>query len=75
MRELEKLLKDLNLAIAKIKEIDCKVKARVKSDVLEGDKIEKVSAKALMAKIPDTPKTTIERLLNVQKHVVTEITG
>ncbi|KAJ9059908.1 hypothetical protein DSO57_1036617, partial [Entomophthora muscae] len=60
MRELEKLLKDLNLAIAKIKDIDCKVK----------DKIDKVSGKALMAKMPETPKTTIERLLNVQKTVI-----
>ena len=70
MRELEKLLKDLNLAIAKIKDIDRKVKAKVKSAVLEGDKIDKVSAKALMSKMPDTPKKTIERLLNIQKTVV-----
>ncbi|KAJ9053524.1 hypothetical protein DSO57_1038380 [Entomophthora muscae] len=46
-------LNDLKLAIAKIKDIDCKVKAKVKAAVLTGDKINKVSAKALMAKIPD----------------------
>ncbi|KAJ9079550.1 hypothetical protein DSO57_1034403 [Entomophthora muscae] len=45
MRELEKLLKDLDLVIAKIKDIDRKVKAKVKSAVLTGDKIDKVSAK------------------------------
>ncbi|KAJ9049296.1 hypothetical protein DSO57_1026083 [Entomophthora muscae] len=63
MRELKKLLKDLNSAIAKIKDIDRKIKAKVKAAVLTGDKIDKVSAKALMAKMPDTPKITIERLL------------
>ncbi|KAJ9066768.1 hypothetical protein DSO57_1006379 [Entomophthora muscae] len=52
IRELEKLLKDLNLAIAKIKDIDCKVKAKFKDVILTGDKINMVSAKALMAKIP-----------------------
>ncbi|KAJ9064886.1 hypothetical protein DSO57_1025609 [Entomophthora muscae] len=70
MRELEKLLKDINLAIAKIKDIDRKVKAKVKAAVLTGDKIKKVSTKALMAKMPDTPKTPIERLLNIQKHIL-----
>ncbi|KAJ9053140.1 hypothetical protein DSO57_1027237 [Entomophthora muscae] len=70
MRELEKLLKDLDLAIAKIKDIDSKVKAKVKSAVLDGDKIDKVFTKALMTKIPDTPEKTIERLLNIQKTVV-----
>ena len=44
MSKLEKLLKDLDLAIAKIKEIDRKVKEKVKSAILEGDKIKKVSA-------------------------------
>ncbi|KAJ9066694.1 hypothetical protein DSO57_1007194 [Entomophthora muscae] len=68
-RELEKLLKDFDSAIAEIKEIDRKVKARVKSAVLEGEKIDKVSAKALMTKIPDSPEKTIERLLNIQKNV------
>ncbi|KAJ9062836.1 hypothetical protein DSO57_1006284 [Entomophthora muscae] len=38
MRESEKLLKDLDSAIAEIKDIDRKIKARVKSAVLEGDK-------------------------------------
>ncbi|KAJ9088013.1 hypothetical protein DSO57_1027295 [Entomophthora muscae] len=70
MRELEKLLKDLDSAIAEIKEIDCNVKARVKSAVLEGDKIDKVSTKALMAKTPETLEKTIECALNVQKSVV-----
>ncbi|KAJ9049212.1 hypothetical protein DSO57_1027060 [Entomophthora muscae] len=70
MRELKKLLKDLDSAIAEIKEIDLKVKARVKSAVLEGGKIDKVSTKALMAKILDTPEKTIEHLLNIQKTVV-----
>ncbi|KAJ9078747.1 hypothetical protein DSO57_1003605 [Entomophthora muscae] len=51
MKEFYKLLKDLNLAIAKIKDIECKVKAKVKATILTGDKIDKVSAKALMAKI------------------------
>ncbi|KAJ9069109.1 hypothetical protein DSO57_1021894 [Entomophthora muscae] len=50
MRELEKLLKDLDSAIAEIKEIDRKVKAKVKAAVLTGDKIEKVSAKALVVR-------------------------
>ncbi|KAJ9063148.1 hypothetical protein DSO57_1003280 [Entomophthora muscae] len=67
MRELEKLLKNLDSAIAKIKDIDRKVKEKVKVAILTGDKIDKVSAKALMANIPDTPKITIKRLLNVQK--------
>ncbi|KAJ9081222.1 hypothetical protein DSO57_1017066 [Entomophthora muscae] len=70
MRGLEKLLKDLDLAIAKIKDIDCKVKAKVLSTVLTGDKIDKVSAKALMTKMPDTPEKTIARLLSIQKTVV-----
>ncbi|KAJ9053160.1 hypothetical protein DSO57_1039636 [Entomophthora muscae] len=70
MRELEKLLKDLDLAIAKIKDIDCKVKAKVKSAILEGKKLDRVTSKALMTKIPDTSETTIERLLNIQKQVV-----
>ncbi|KAJ9072719.1 hypothetical protein DSO57_1024340 [Entomophthora muscae] len=70
MRELEKLLKDLDLAIAKIKDIDRKVKAKVKYAVLTGDKIDKVSAKALISKMPDTPEKTIKRLLNIQKTVV-----
>ncbi|KAJ9058926.1 hypothetical protein DSO57_1007329 [Entomophthora muscae] len=60
MRELEKLLKDLYHAIAKIKDIDHKVKEKVKSDVLKGKKANKVTVKALMAKIPDTPKKTIK---------------
>ncbi|KAJ9064748.1 hypothetical protein DSO57_1027101 [Entomophthora muscae] len=64
MIELEKSLKDLDSAIAEIKEIDRKVKARVKSAVLDGDKIEKVLDKALMAKIPDTPEKTIEHVVN-----------
>ncbi|KAJ9076146.1 hypothetical protein DSO57_1029038 [Entomophthora muscae] len=70
MRELEKLLKDLDSAIAEIKEIDRKVKAKVKSAVLKGEKIDKVSAKALMTKVPETPEKTIECLLNIQKTVV-----
>ncbi|KAJ9068083.1 hypothetical protein DSO57_1032209 [Entomophthora muscae] len=70
MRELKKLLKDLDLVIAKIKDIDCKVKAKVKSAVLTGDKINKVSTKALMSKMPDTPEKTIKCLLNIQKTVV-----
>ncbi|KAJ9051272.1 hypothetical protein DSO57_1006194 [Entomophthora muscae] len=70
MRELEKLLKDFDLVFAKIKDINCKVKAKVKSAVLTGDKINKVSAKALMTKMPDTPEKTIEHLINIQKTVV-----
>ncbi|KAJ9075848.1 hypothetical protein DSO57_1031717 [Entomophthora muscae] len=70
MRKLEKLLKDLDLAITKIKDIDRKVKAKLKSAVLDGDQIDKVSAKALMSKMPDTPEKTIKRLLNIQKTVV-----
>ncbi|KAJ9062134.1 hypothetical protein DSO57_1013827 [Entomophthora muscae] len=70
MREFEKLLKDLDSAIAEIKEIDHEVKAKVKSSVLKGDKIDKVSAKALMTKILDTTEKTIECLLNIQKTVV-----
>ncbi|KAJ9051879.1 hypothetical protein DSO57_1000539 [Entomophthora muscae] len=70
MRELKKLLKDLDLAIAKIKDINCKVKAKVKSAVLTEDKINKVSAKSLMSKMPDTPEKTIKHLLNIQKTVV-----
>ncbi|KAJ9063379.1 hypothetical protein DSO57_1000706 [Entomophthora muscae] len=69
MRELEKLLKDLNLAIAKIKDIDRKVKTKVKSAVLDRDKIDNVSTKALMTKMPDTPEKTIKHLLNIQKTV------
>ncbi|KAJ9077385.1 hypothetical protein DSO57_1017182 [Entomophthora muscae] len=69
MRELEKHLKDLNLATAKIKDIDHKVKAKLKAAVLTGDKIDKVSAKALMTKIPDTPEKTIQ-CLNTQKMMV-----
>ncbi|KAJ9080259.1 hypothetical protein DSO57_1027019 [Entomophthora muscae] len=68
MRELEKILKDLDSEIANIKEIDYKVKPKLKSTVLEGEKIGKVSA--LIVKMPDTPKKTIGRLLNLQKKVV-----
>ncbi|KAJ9057027.1 hypothetical protein DSO57_1026434 [Entomophthora muscae] len=60
MRELEKLLKDLGHAIVKLKEINYKVKAKVKSAVLTGKKINKVFAKVLMAKIPETSEKTIE---------------
>ncbi|KAJ9085231.1 hypothetical protein DSO57_1016033 [Entomophthora muscae] len=70
MRELKKLLKDLDSAIAEIKQTDCNIKAKMKSSVLEGKKIDKVSATALMVKIPDTSEKTIERLLNIQKTVV-----
>ncbi|KAJ9076833.1 hypothetical protein DSO57_1022546 [Entomophthora muscae] len=70
MRELGKLLKDLDSAIAEIKEIDHKVKEKVKYAVLTGNKINKVSAKALMAKMLDTSEKSIECLLNVQKTVV-----
>ncbi|KAJ9062514.1 hypothetical protein DSO57_1009861 [Entomophthora muscae] len=70
MRELEKLLKDLDSVIAKIKDIDYKVKVKVKATVVIGDKIEKVSTKALMVKMPETPKTTIKHILNVQKTMV-----
>ncbi|KAJ9054814.1 hypothetical protein DSO57_1010228 [Entomophthora muscae] len=69
-RELKKPLKDLDSAIAEIKGIDCKVKEKVKSVVLTGNKINKVSAKALMVKMPDTSEKSIECLLNVQKTVV-----
>ncbi|KAJ9081348.1 hypothetical protein DSO57_1015631 [Entomophthora muscae] len=64
MRELEKPLKVLDSVIAKIKDIDCKVKEKVKAIVLTE------STKALMAKMPDTSKTTIKHILNVQKTVV-----
>ncbi|KAJ9067458.1 hypothetical protein DSO57_1038881 [Entomophthora muscae] len=70
MRELEKLLKDLDSAIAEIKEIDHKVKEKVKSAILEGKKIDRVTVKALMTKMPDTSETTVERLLNIQKTVI-----
>ncbi|KAJ9089961.1 hypothetical protein DSO57_1007528 [Entomophthora muscae] len=70
MRELKKLLKDLNLAIVKIKDIDRKFRAKVKSVVLEGKKLDRVTSKALMAKMPGTSETTIKRLLNIQKHIV-----
>ncbi|KAJ9054698.1 hypothetical protein DSO57_1011488 [Entomophthora muscae] len=69
MRELDKLLKGLDSAIAEIIEIDLKVKEKVKAVILTGDKIDKVFAKALMTKILDTPEKTIERLLNIQKMV------
>ncbi|KAJ9059006.1 hypothetical protein DSO57_1006779, partial [Entomophthora muscae] len=67
IRELEKLLKNFNLAITKIKEINCKVKEKVKSSSLTGKKIDKVLAKALMAKMPDISEKTIEHLLNTKK--------
>ncbi|KAJ9079610.1 hypothetical protein DSO57_1033544 [Entomophthora muscae] len=38
--------------------------------VLTGDKFDKASAKALMAKMPEIPEKTIVCLLNIQKTVV-----
>ncbi|KAJ9058554.1 hypothetical protein DSO57_1011009 [Entomophthora muscae] len=70
MRELENLLKDLDSSIAEIKEINHKVKEKIKSAVLTGNKINKVSAKTLMAKIPDSSEKIIEHLLKFQKTVV-----
>ncbi|KAJ9054974.1 hypothetical protein DSO57_1008860 [Entomophthora muscae] len=67
MRELEKLLKDLDSAVAEIKEIDHKVKAKVKAAILKGKKLDRVTSKALMTKMPVTSEKTIEHLLNIQK--------
>ncbi|KAJ9081114.1 hypothetical protein DSO57_1018136 [Entomophthora muscae] len=70
MRELDKLLKDLDSAVAEIKEIDHKVKAKVKAATLEDKKLDRVTYKALITNMPDTSEKTIECLHNIQKTVV-----
>ncbi|KAJ9082342.1 hypothetical protein DSO57_1005484 [Entomophthora muscae] len=68
-RELKKLLKDPNLA-SKNKRHCPQGQGKSQGHCTYWRKIDKVSAKALMAKMPDTPKITIKRLINVQKTVV-----
>ncbi|KAJ9088370.1 hypothetical protein DSO57_1023825 [Entomophthora muscae] len=52
--ELEKTLKILDSGIAEIKEIDWKIKAKVKTMALRGEKINKVKIKTLEEKMSGT---------------------
>ncbi|KAJ9074644.1 hypothetical protein DSO57_1004105 [Entomophthora muscae] len=49
---------------------ESKVKEKMKPAVLTGKKVDKVSAKALMVKMPETSEKIIKCLFNVQKTVV-----
>ncbi|KAJ9050389.1 hypothetical protein DSO57_1014829 [Entomophthora muscae] len=67
MAELETIIKELDTVVAKIKEVNQKVKDMLKKVVLEGNKLDKLTVKAMKKKIPNTTDKLATRLLNVQK--------
>ncbi|KAJ9065571.1 hypothetical protein DSO57_1018154 [Entomophthora muscae] len=73
MSELEAVIKELDTVVTKIKEVNQKVKDILKEVVLEGDKLNKLTAKAVKSKIPNTTEKLTTRIFNVQKYVLVNL--
>ncbi|KAJ9087178.1 hypothetical protein DSO57_1035685 [Entomophthora muscae] len=58
MAELEAMIKELDTAVAKIKEVHQKMKDMLKEVALEGNKLDKITVKTVKKKIPNTTKKT-----------------
>ena len=73
MAELEAFIKELDAAVAKLMKVNKKMKDKLKEVVLEGEKLNKLTVKALKNKIPNTTDKLAARLLNIQKDVLADL--
>ncbi|KAJ9052090.1 hypothetical protein DSO57_1037645 [Entomophthora muscae] len=73
MEELETMIKELDMVVTKIKEVNQKMKDMLKEVVLEGNKLDKLTMKAVKKKIPNTTNKLATSLLNVQKDVLANL--